>query len=172
MNKVKIVLDADVIIHFSKGQMLSILPKIFPTYQYIILDKVYDEILGDIKKQLDNQMSILKNITLIKFNPSGQEMKEYAYLLSQKFGKGESASMIYCKWNHDVLASSNLTDIEAYCKENQITYLKTFDFLYHAIKNKLISQTEAHNFINDVLSKGSKLPPVEKFKVFVSTVVI
>ncbi|MFA6199657.1 MAG: hypothetical protein WC679_04540 [Bacteroidales bacterium] len=171
MNKVKIVLDADVIIHFSKGQMLSILPKIFPTYQYIILDKVYNEISGDIKTQLDNQMTILKNITLIKFNPSGQEMKEYACLL-QNFGKGESASMIYCKWNHDVLASSNLKDIEAYCNENQIAYLTTFDFLYHAVKNNLISQSEAHNFINDVLSKGSKLPPVEKFKVFVSTAVI
>ena len=172
MNKVKIVLDADVIIHFSKGQMLSILPKIFPTYQYIILDKVYNEILWDIKKQLDNQMSILKNITLIKFNPSGQEMKEYAYLLSQEFGKGESASMIYCKFNHDVLASSNLKDIETYCKENQITYLTTFDFLYYAVNNKLISQSEAYDFINDVLSKGSKLPSVDQFKVFISTVII
>lgn len=30
--KIKIVLDADVIIHFSKGGKLSLLPKIFPEY--------------------------------------------------------------------------------------------------------------------------------------------
>lgn len=171
MKKVKIVLVADIIIHFSKGQMLSILPNIFPKYKYIILDKVYEEIVGSIKKQLDNQISLLKNITLIEFKPYGEEMREYAFLL-QNFGKGETASMIYCKWNHDVLASSNLKDIKTYCNKNQITYLTTFDFLYHAVKNKLISQKEACDFINEVLSKGSKLPSVENYKVFVSRVEI
>lgn len=44
MAKTKIVLDADVIIHFAKGEMLSLLPSIFTNYEYIILDRVYNEI--------------------------------------------------------------------------------------------------------------------------------
>ena len=35
---IEIVLDADVIIHFAKGEMLSILPSIFPDYKYVVLD--------------------------------------------------------------------------------------------------------------------------------------
>lgn len=35
--QVQIVLDSDVIIHFIKGNCLSILPKILPQYKYVIL---------------------------------------------------------------------------------------------------------------------------------------
>ncbi len=42
--KTKIVLDADVIIHFVKAGQFSLLLDIFPEYQYIILDVVYDEV--------------------------------------------------------------------------------------------------------------------------------
>ena len=42
--KTKIVLDADVIIHFIKADCFSLLPDIFPEYEYIILDVVYNEI--------------------------------------------------------------------------------------------------------------------------------
>ena len=34
--KTKIVLDADVIIHFAKGNLLSLLPSIFTLYEYVI----------------------------------------------------------------------------------------------------------------------------------------
>ncbi len=172
MNKTKIVLDADVIIHFSKAKMLSVLPKIFPLYKYIILDKVYEELKGEVKFHLDNQIQFFNNITHIEFNPSGLQMKEYAYLISKKFGKGESASMIFCKWNHDVLASSNLRDIEEFCREHQITYLTTFDFLYYGVKNKIITNEEAYDFINQVRNNNSKLLSVDKFKEYVSKVII
>ena len=42
--KTKIVLDADVIIHFMEANYFSILPDIFPEYEYLILDVVYNEI--------------------------------------------------------------------------------------------------------------------------------
>ncbi len=163
MNRVKIVLDADVIIHFSKGDMLSILPNIFPNYNYIVLDKVYEEILGDIKTQLDNQITFLKNISIENFNPKGEQLKEYAYLL-KKFGKGESASMVYCKWNRDIIGSSNLKDIKDYCIQNNIVYLTTFDFLFFAVRKDIISQKQACAFIESVIKKNSKLPSVEEFK--------
>lgn len=42
--KTKIVLDADVINHFVRGGELSLLPKIFPEFQYIVLDVVKKEL--------------------------------------------------------------------------------------------------------------------------------
>ena len=168
--KTKIVLDADVIIHFSKGGCLSILPNIFNGYEYIVLSYVRDEIKGDIRNQLDNQIYFLRNIRLEEFNPSGDMMREYAKL-NRLRGKGESACMAYCKYNNDVLGSSNLRDIADYCKENGITYLTTMDFLYYAIRNKAMSMEEAKQFIRDVLSKGSKLPDIDIEK-FVSKVEI
>ena len=44
MGKVKIVLDADVLIHFSKAERLSLLPEILPEYEYTVLNVVYGEV--------------------------------------------------------------------------------------------------------------------------------
>lgn len=166
MAKTKIVLDADVIIHFSKGGYLSMLPSILPNYDYIVLSSVYDEIRGEIKQQLDNQINILKNIELVRFNPRGEMMKEYAQLLKSK-GRGESACLAFCKYEHNVVGSSNLKDILKYCEENGITYLTTIDFLYYAIKNKCISKDEAIKFINEVNLKGSQLPSDIDFDTYI-----
>lgn len=46
-------------------------------------------------------------MTVVPFSPSGEMLREYA-LLTEKFGSGESACMAYCKFNHDVVGSSNL----------------------------------------------------------------
>lgn len=37
----KILLDADVIIHFIKGGQHFLLPRIYPTHELCLLDKVY-----------------------------------------------------------------------------------------------------------------------------------
>lgn len=54
--KTKIVLDADVINHFVRGGKLSLLPRIFPEFQYIVLDVVKKElpmlILSELIKQI------------------------------------------------------------------------------------------------------------------------
>lgn len=49
MTKTKIILDADVIIHFAKGELLSLLPNIFKEYDYVVLSHVYKEIHDPIK---------------------------------------------------------------------------------------------------------------------------
>lgn len=165
MKKTKIVLDADVIFHFYKGGSLTLLPKIFPAYQYIVLSHVYKEIKGDVKNQLDNQVHFLKDIQIIDFAPQGDMLREYAQLIKDR-GKGESACMVYCKYNHDVLGSSNLKDITDYCQANDIIYLTTIDFLYFAIKRNLISIDEAHAFVKQVQDKDSHLPTID-FNTFV-----
>lgn len=155
----KIVLDADVIIHFAKGGLLSLLPSIFREYEYVLLEAVHEELLSDIRTQVDNQMALLKNITLQPFAPRGEMLREYAMLRS-KFGKGESACMAYCLFTHNVIGSSNLRDIRAYCEEKHITYLTTIDFLWHAWRKQMLTADEVQTFIAEVRLKGSILPEI------------
>lgn len=49
------MLDADVLIHFSKADKLSLLPEILPEYDHVVLSIVYDEVKS-IRNQLDNQI--------------------------------------------------------------------------------------------------------------------
>jgi len=156
---VKIVLDADVLIHFSKCGMLSLLPEILPEYEYVILSTVYEEI-HSIRNQVDNQIHFMKNIKLEPFNPSGEMLKEYALLL-KKYGKGESSCMAYCKFTHNVIGSSNLRDIKEYCSREQITYLTTLDFLYYAFIRRKLSSMECSQFISTVNANGSRLLAVD-----------
>ena len=58
----KIVLDADVINHFVRGNRLSLLPKIFPEYQFVVLDVVKKELPVLILSALDKQISQGKDI--------------------------------------------------------------------------------------------------------------
>ena len=171
MGKTKIVLDADVIIHFAEGQYLALLPSILPDYEFIVLSQVYNEIRGEIKRQLDNQIHFFKNINIVRFEPRGDMMREYAQLIRTK-GRGESACLAYCKYEQNVIGSSNLKDIKEYCETNGITYLTTIDFLYFAIKNKHLTIEEASQFINNVVEKGSKLPTDIDFSTFVSKALV
>ncbi len=168
LKRVGIVLDADVIIHFSKGGLLSLLPRIFPEYDYIILDKVYDE-LSSVRNQLDNQIQHFGSITKIKFTPTAEIMREYAFLKS-RFGEGESACMAYCRYTANIIGSSNLRDIKNYCTEHQITFLTTLDFLYYAWCRRLLTEKECLEFINEVKEKGSRLPMIQTITQYVPNV--
>lgn len=121
--KTKIVLDADVIIHFIKADQFSLLMDILPEYEYLVLDVVYDEITVNrhTKVQIDNTLHYLGHrMKKVPFAPAGDSRLEYARLRTT-LGKGESACMVYCRDNRDVLGSSNLRDIADYCKTNNIT---------------------------------------------------
>ena len=155
--KPKILLDADVVIHFVKGGQISLLPTIFEE-EKVILDKVLEELqqYKELKQYYENLVSfgLIKEIS---FSKDIKVLQEYSKL-RKKFGKGESACMAYCKFNNDVLASSNLKDIKDYCIENNIEYITTMDFLKEAYEKNLLTETECDFFIYNVKSKGSKLP--------------
>lgn len=170
LERVRIVLDADVIIHFSKGGLLSLLPKIFPEYEYIVLDKVYDE-LSSVKNQLDNQILFCRNIRKVEFTPTQAMLMEYAALKS-RFGDGESACMAYCRYTANIIGSSNLRDIKNYCNEHQITFLTTLDFLYYAWQRKLMTEKQCAEFISDVTARGSRLPKIETILKYVPNVAL
>ena len=84
-------------------------------------------------------------------------MREFARLL-RTFGQGESACMAYARFNESIIASSNLTDIHAYCLENKIQYLTTMDILLEALEGQLICEEEANVFIARVKGQKSWLP--------------
>ena len=167
--KIQIVLDADVVIHFAKGGRLSQLPSIFPDYEYVLLEAVHEELLRDVRTQIDNQIMLLKNITLQPFAPRGKMLREYA-MLKSRFGKGESACMAYCLFTHNVIGSSNLRDIRAYCEEKKIVYLTTIDFLWYAWQKQMMTPAEISAFIAEVKQKGSKLPEVDIEKYVCETI--
>ena len=160
--KIKIVLDADVIIHFAKGEMLSSLPLVFPECEFVVLDIVKQEVKQPTLLQLQNQINFLQNIKEIVFGETTEQIREYARLTSEiGLGRGESACMVYCRYNNDVVGSSNLRDITNYCEEHHITYLTTLDFLFYGIQRKIWSKKDADDFIVNVNSKGSKLHTVD-----------
>lgn len=169
--KTKIVLDADVIIHFAKGGKLDMLPKILPEYQFMVLDVVKKELPILIMAVLQKIISQNKTIVEEIFGKTPGEAKEFARLISKNglaLGRGESACMVYCLYHHDVVGSSNTRDVTAYCEENGITYLTTCDFLYYAIQRGLLTKVEANVFISEVRSMGS-FPPKVDFDTYVCT---
>ena len=108
--------------------------------------------LDFVSQQMMDNGSAIEN-----YSPTGNSMGKF-FRLTSTMGKGESACMVYCKEHNDVLGSSNIKDIQSYCKKNGITYLTTLDFLYYAYTNKIMTQEECNQFISEVKSKGSKLP--------------
>lgn len=157
--KLKIVLDTDVLLHFMKGSRLSLLLDIFASEcEYVMLSTTYDEIRNrDQKNQIDNHINLLKNLTKVEFNPTGEMRRVYAMLTSQ-FGKGESACMAYCQFEHHVIGSNNTRDIREYCNKNSISYLTTGDFLYYAIKRGMMTESDAAQLIADARAQGSNVP--------------
>jgi len=160
-DRIQIVLDADVIIHFSQGGYLHLLPKVIPDCSFVVLSIVRNELRLNTKNELDNNITLLKNISLIDYNPVGEERREFARLTSLSglcLGKGESACMTYARFHHNVVGSSNLKDIKDYCSEFKISYLTTWDFLYYAYKAALMTKEEVYEFVLKVRKAGSILP--------------
>lgn len=156
--KIKVVLDSDVIIHFIKGDCLNLLPRILPVYEFIILDIVYERELSKSHRIIiQNMVHILKTISIEIWNPINEERKEFLSL-QKDHGLGESASMAYCKYRKNILASSNLKDIVEYCEVNKITCFTTMDFLYQAMVSKVMTEEECNSFIKKVKLRNSKLP--------------
>ena len=140
-NTKKIIIDADVIIHFI----------------IYILDVVFTEVfIGNLRTQVENMIrfNVLQEL---EFDGNIKVAKEFA-LLKRQYGIGESACMAYCRYNDDIIASSNLKDIKSYCNQHNIQYLTTMDFIYQAYCNGQLKEPECDVFIANVLSKGSRLP--------------
>lgn len=165
MNRVKIVLDADVVIDFIDGHQLFILPKILPTYDFVILDLVLNQELGKhpaTKQYIDRQIEWFKetsNLSILEWKPDKETLQIYS-LLSRTKGKGESACIAYCQTHSEVLASCNLRDTKQYCEENGITYITFLDLMWYAWRNNVLSEELCNKCIQDVIASGNMVPNV------------
>jgi predicted nucleic acid-binding protein len=99
-------------------------------------------------------MTLVSELTI---TAEKEVLAEYNRLRKQ-FGKGESACMAYCRFHEDVIGSSNLKDIKAYCEIHQIAYLSTMDFIAEAYRMGLMDEAACDFFIYNVKRKGSRLP--------------
>lgn len=167
-NKPKILLDADVIIHFTKAKQQFLLPKIFPE-QFVILDKVKHELEQHKDK---NKTQAIYNfiewskISVIPMPTNIEIIKEYA-LLRRTLGDGEAACLAVARYTKDFVASSNLKDIKLYCETHEIVYLTTMDILLQAYHLEIMDEETCDNFIRDVKESGSKLiKDIDSIKIY------
>ena len=82
MKKVRIILDADVLIHFSKAGMLSMLPEILHEYDHTISSTVSGEVIS-IQGQIDNQIHLLRNMSLLTFADLNMKDDEMSGVMNQ-----------------------------------------------------------------------------------------
>lgn len=152
----KILLDADVVIHFIKAGKQLLLLKVFPN-RFVMLDKVHKELtVRDSKAIPVNNFLNWCKIPVIPIPVNAEILKEYARL-KKELGEGEAACLAVARYTKDYVASSNLKDIYAYCTEHGIVYYTTMDLLLELYKQGTMSEAECDQFICDVKSKGSKL---------------
>lgn len=153
----RIILDADVIIHFTKGEAIGLLPRIFPNKMFIP-NIVYQEALSQrFRIEIDNLFNF-KLVEELDIKAEFDVYKEFKRLQSIGLGKGESSCLAYCRYHNDVIGSSNLKDIRHYCEENNIVYLTTMDFLAEAYRTEKMDEAVCDFFIYNVKLKGSRLP--------------
>ena len=158
-NKPQILLDADVLIHLFKAEKISILNDLFKG-RVCILDVVVDELRGNptIKSALDS-IFIFSGIEEIIFPTTSNEAMfgEFVGLKDQITGDGERATLLFCKYNHNIIASSNTSDIIPYCELHSIGYLTTIDIFCIAIHNGIMDEKEVNQLIKLILFNKSYL---------------
>ena len=157
-----VLLDADDIIHFSKGDKLGLIPQIVEPHQLCILETVYEEIHNpQLRKEIDNLVRF-QLISDAEINDNDDIYLEAIKLMGKpEMDSGEAACLAYARFTDKIIASSNLSDITKYCGQHDITYLTTLDLLAIAKKRNLLSSKECNNFINIVRKKNSNIPLVE-----------
>lgn len=153
----KILLDADVVIHFVKAGYQMKLTAIFPG-RLVMLDKVKQELV----KRKSEALGIENFLNWCKIPVEAMPkdiniLKEYAALKKLR-GEGESACMAVARFRKEFIASSNISDIKTYCELHAIVYYTTMDVLEVAITNGILTEAECDKFISEVKLKGSKLP--------------
>jgi len=152
LSKVKILVDADVLIHLFKADKISILNQLYPGRIYM-LDVVLSELKENrtIRNNIDSIL-LFSGINELIFpttsNPS--LFREFLALKKQIIGEGESACLVYCKYHSEIIASRNTKDIKPFCEQHGMAYLTTLDILCVAIHKGLLTETEANQLIKKI----------------------
>lgn len=151
----RILLDADVLSHFLKGERAGLLNAVFPG-RLVILREVMTELAQVSRFDQPLEMLVkLSNIAIIDFSSDNQVLLEFENLLARR-GPGESACMAMARYHGDYIASSNLRDIVDYCRTHSITYYTTVDILHFAIQDGHLTPAECDAFLTLLKKRNSK----------------
>lgn len=153
-----ILVDCDVLSHFIKGGHILLLPQIYQEPMRV-LEQVETEFRRYKSKEQEINLFFSAYAGILMPFPNHDLNIQTEYLqLRSRMGAGESACLAVAKYTKDIVASSNIKDIQDYCNKNQITYYTTMDFLCEALRTKKLSQQQCDDFISKVLKAGSRLP--------------
>ena len=125
-----------------------------------MLDIVLDELRNNrtIRENIDSifLFSGIQELTLpTTSNPA--LFSEYLKLKKEIHGDGERATLLYCKYNQHIIASSNTKDIVPFCRTHSIAFITTLDIFAIAIHKGLITEPEADQLILKITSNNSFL---------------
>lgn len=157
-----ILLDADVLIHLTKGGRINLLHDLF-AQRLLVLGEVLQELnIYPEAKQQTNNMILFNRIEQYEI-PKDIIQKVYSeYAKIRKHTPSANAGEAYCmavaKHDNKIVASSNLRDIKNYCMENSIEYITTMDILLLAYEKGLMDEAECDYCIYNIKSRGSRLP--------------
>lgn len=149
---VKILVDADVLIHLFKADKISLLNELYPK-RVFMLDIVLSELKENrtIRNNIDSIL-LFSGIQELQFPTSSNPnlFRQFLALKKQIKGDGESACLVYCKHHSDIIASSNTKDIKPYCEEHGMAYLTTLDILCVAFHKGLLAEEETNLLIQKI----------------------
>ena len=150
------VIDADVIIAFSKVDKIDLLFKLY-TGNFLLFQTVKNEIKNDYKKI---QKYKIKEVELNPLKYPDETVEFSKIKRNYQIGNGESVLMAYCKFRTErvILLSNNYKDIVRYCEQNNIKYYTLIDILIQLHKQKIINKEEAGGIYDFWIQKGIKLP--------------
>lgn len=155
-DKVLILIDADVLIHLFKADKLSLLNELYPK-RLRMLDIVLNELRDNltIRSYLDGIFHFSGIVEIPLPTSSNPELLfEYLSLKKTIRGDGERATLVYCKHNHHIIASSNTKDIVPYCSENNMAFLTTLDIFAIAEMRQLITKVEINKCISKITANN------------------
>lgn len=158
MSEFLLLADADVIIHFFRGNRLELLPQIFPKQKLVLLDTVVAELKRGRNVYAVVQKKIGSQIIEIDFNDKDHVKDEWLQLVGKKLGYGESACIALARFEGHHVLSCNLKDINQYCKAHRIRIYTTMDLINIAFTKGLLTLDECNDFVTDVVGGGSNLP--------------
>ena len=164
-NKVLILIDADVLIHLFKAEKISVLNVLYPK-RLRMLDLVLNELRNNqtMRNHIDGVFRFSGIVEIPLPTTSQPELfREYIRLKSTIKGDGERATLVYCKYNQHIIASSNTKDIIPFSQQHSIAYLTTLDIFAIAIHKGLMTNNEVNACILKITQNGSFLssPTIE-----------
>lgn len=165
-----VILDADFTSSFAWVNRLDILEVLY-SKRMIILEEVAEE-LGRVphlaaRVELSIKNGHIKCETMFADSPEALQLANF--LDTGKYGAGEASCMAYLTQHEGILGSNNLSDVKAFCIQNNKRLLTTADVMYQAYKAGNISLDEADKIWVSMLSKKRKLP-ASSFSEYLSAV--